>query len=388
MSERWRLVPLAEVLIQDLNYVDHVEPRLYPKLSVRLYGKGVVLDPPADGATVRMQKHQLAKAGQVILSEIWGKKGAIGIVPPEGEGALCTSHFFLFDIRRDRVEPGYLQVVFSSNFLELQLGFDARGTTGYAAVRPQHLLAAEIPLPPLPEQRRIVAQVDQVAEKLREAMRLRRETRDQVMSFVVSLNLKLAQDRMARLGELMILDERPEVVEAGKEYPRAGVKGFGGGLFLRAPLDVSQTTYRAFNRLFSGAIVLSQVKGWEGAITVCPPNLDGVYVSPEYRTFSCVPGMADPEYLSSLITTPWFWRRLTMATRGVGARRERTRPEAFLELVIPMPTVDRQEWAIPILKCLGFANLILLETVIGLDSLLPSILNRVFLSIPRPLESS
>ena len=38
-----------------------------------------------------------AKAGQVILSEIWGKKGAIGLVPPDGEGALVTSHFFLFE---------------------------------------------------------------------------------------------------------------------------------------------------------------------------------------------------------------------------------------------------------------------------------------------------
>jgi hypothetical protein len=37
--------------------------------------------------TLKMKRHQLAKAGQVILSEIWRKKGAIGFVPLEGEGA-------------------------------------------------------------------------------------------------------------------------------------------------------------------------------------------------------------------------------------------------------------------------------------------------------------
>ena len=58
-----------------------------------------------------MQRHQIAKAGQVILSEIWGK-GAIGFVPCEGEGALCTSHFFLFDLARDKVEPGWLAAIF------------------------------------------------------------------------------------------------------------------------------------------------------------------------------------------------------------------------------------------------------------------------------------
>jgi hypothetical protein len=78
----WPTVALGEVLTQYVEYIEAPESRMYPKLSVKLYGRGVVLDTPADGSTLKMQRHQLAKAGQVILSEIWGKKGAIGIVPP------------------------------------------------------------------------------------------------------------------------------------------------------------------------------------------------------------------------------------------------------------------------------------------------------------------
>jgi type I restriction enzyme S subunit len=114
----WPMVPLAEVLVQFREYIDAPELRIYSKLSVKLYGKGVTLDTPADGTNLKMQKHQIAKAGQVILSEIWGKKGAIGFVPPEGEGALCTSHFFLFDVRTDRMEPRWLQAIFTANYLE------------------------------------------------------------------------------------------------------------------------------------------------------------------------------------------------------------------------------------------------------------------------------
>jgi type I restriction enzyme S subunit len=95
---KWPTVPLGDVLIHNREYIEAPEPRQYPKLSVKLYGKGVRLDAPADGATLRMKRHQIARPGQVILSEIWGKKGAVGLVPPEGEGALCTSHFFLFDV--------------------------------------------------------------------------------------------------------------------------------------------------------------------------------------------------------------------------------------------------------------------------------------------------
>jgi len=180
MNKAYPLVPLSELLSQFTEYIDAPEPKVYPKLSVRLYGKGVVLDDPADGSLLKMKRHQLARNGQVILSEIWGKRGAIGFVPPEGDGALCTSHFFLFDVRTGRLLPRYLGAIFAANFLESQLGVEAKGTTGYAAVRPKHLLAARIPLPPLDEQRRIVARIEELARKLHTAQALQRENTEAV----------------------------------------------------------------------------------------------------------------------------------------------------------------------------------------------------------------
>lgn len=121
MSKAWSLVRLGEVLTHYQEYIEAPEPRTYPKLSVKLYGRGVVLDAPTDGSLLKMKRHQLAKAGQVILSEIWGKKGAIGFVPPKGEGALCTSHFFLFDVNKDKLNPKWLEAIFTANYLQEQL---------------------------------------------------------------------------------------------------------------------------------------------------------------------------------------------------------------------------------------------------------------------------
>ena len=94
MKHNWENSKLSNVLVQYKEYIDVPEPIEYKKLSVKLYGKGVLLDGVVDGAILKMRKHQLAKKGQIILSEIWGKKGAIGVIPDEGDGALCTSHFF------------------------------------------------------------------------------------------------------------------------------------------------------------------------------------------------------------------------------------------------------------------------------------------------------
>lgn len=174
-AKTWPAVALGDLLTLCPDYIDQPEWKLYRKLSVRLYGKGVVLDAPVHGSTLRMRRHQIARRGQVILSEIWGKKGAIGFVPEEGDGALCTSHFFLFDVRGDKIDPRYLQLIFVANYLQEQLDTEAKGTTGYAAVRPKHLLTARIPLPPLDEQRRIVARIEQLAAKIEEARGLRRD---------------------------------------------------------------------------------------------------------------------------------------------------------------------------------------------------------------------
>jgi len=196
MTSGWQTVQLYEVLKQDTNYVTELEPKTYPKLSVKLYGKGVVLDAPTDGANVKMQRHQFAKSGQIILSEIWAKKGAIGIVPKEGEGALVTSHFFLFDVVETKTLREFVGLLLKRNYFAEALDAHARGTTGYAAVRPKQFLSLEIPLPPLDEQRRIVERVEALATRITKAQSLREEA-DKEVNVLLSRATTYALDEQA-----------------------------------------------------------------------------------------------------------------------------------------------------------------------------------------------
>jgi type I restriction enzyme S subunit len=49
----------------------------------------------------------------------------------------------------------------------------AKGTTNYAAIRPQDVLRYLIPLPPLSEQQCIVARIERLAAKIEEARGLK-----------------------------------------------------------------------------------------------------------------------------------------------------------------------------------------------------------------------
>lgn len=236
MTNGWQTVQLGEVLKQDVNYVTELEPKIYPKLSVKLYGKGVVLDAPTDGANVKMQRHQFAKPGQIILSEIWAKKGAIGIVPKDGEGALVTSHFFLFDVDETKVLRDWVGLLLKRNYFADTLDSQARGTTGYAAVRPKQFLALEIPLPPLTEQRRIVAHIESLAARVNEAQRLREEADVETQAYINSAlnHLLVAKEHWTTKA---ITDV--STMSTGTTPPSQRIDYYGGEMQWYTPGDLS-----------------------------------------------------------------------------------------------------------------------------------------------------
>lgn len=250
--------------------------------------------------------------------------------------------------------------------------------TANVGLKEHDLQTVTIPLPPMAEQQRIVAHLDAIEERLTCVLKLRKGVHLEIEALTTSLHLSLARDRRTKMDQLLFLDEEQAVIVSGGSYPQVGIRSFGMGLFAKPAITGSKTTYRAFNVLRPGKFVMSQVKGWEGAVGVVDDNFDGWFVSPEYRTFSCINSECDPSYLSFLITTKWFRTQLSSATRGVGARRERVRPEKVLALEMPFPVIEKQRSAAKLLKSLDAGKHLSARCSTLEAALIPSILDRVF----------
>jgi type I restriction enzyme S subunit len=93
--------------------------------------------------------------------------------------------------------------------------------------------------------------------------------------------------------------------------------------------------------LFVGDVVYSKVKAFEGAVTVVPPSGSGRFVSPEFPVFS-VADSVDSHYLRHLLASEEFLNQLRGSSNGIGARRERVHPTAFLEIKVPLPDLPVQ----------------------------------------------
>lgn len=375
---RWPKVRLGDVMRVHIDAVPSTTLTTVNLAGVYGFGRGLFQRGPiAPRETTYKSFHRL-NAGDFVISSPKAWEGALARIPDEMDGWYLSPVFPTFRAT-DGLDTRYLDWYCKREAVWRQLQGKAKGMGARReSVSPAQFLSLEIPLPPLAEQQAIVSRLDTLADKARQVNERLDAIEQRAAALFLSLHHKLAGDRMRRLGDVVELHEESVPVRTDSEYPQVGVRGFGGGLFPKAAVAGTETSYRAFNRLYVDALVLSQVKGWEGALALCPAELAGMYVSPEYRTFRCIPGEATPAYIGELVRTPWFWSLLQDATRGVGARRERTRPEQFLNIELPMPLQDKQRNVVEILDRLSRLRSRHATIRQANEALIPAMLERIF----------
>lgn len=375
MNRNWPLIKLGDVLCP----IDRSEPAAslgeIEVAGVYGFGNGLFHRGPLVASSTSYKYYNRLVTGDFVISQPKAWEGAIAPVTKDFEGWYLSPVFPTFRPDEQRLSIDFLawyckQPKVWEQLKQLSKGMGARRET----VSSQQFLSLDIPLPNIREQEQIVDRISTVNNKLQSVGRLRSAIDDQLESLFLSLHND--SGTICKLGDLIELYEVKERIQPSESYPQVGVRGFGGGLFPKSAVSGTETTYKIFNRLYEDAIVLSQVKGWEGAIALCPKSLSGMFVSPEYRTFRCKPNTASPPYMQEVIRSQWFWKYLQEATRGVGARRERVRPEKFLAIELHMPSLARQEIIVSTLNALQIARGLRVAAQPGIDALLPSVLQR------------
>jgi type I restriction enzyme S subunit len=221
MNHPWPAVPLGEVLKHRKEFITIDDSQEYKRCRIQLHAKGIVLRDLIEGARIKTKEQQVCRAGEFLVAEIDAKVGGFGIVPEGLDGAIVSSHYFLFEIDQLKLDKGFLDYYIRTPTFRDQVS--ARGTTNYAAIRPRQVLEYSIPLPPLPEQRRIVAKIEALAARVGEANGLRhRAIRSTELILGSALYSILSPERIST--EYVSLGEIADI-KAGVTLGRINLRG-------------------------------------------------------------------------------------------------------------------------------------------------------------------
>lgn len=154
-------------IAQQSHDVVAVEPdQTYKTLGVLNRGRGVFERTPLQGAETKYPRFTHVVPGQLLYSKLFGWEGSVAVVPEGLEGFVVSPEFPVFDLRPE-VDPGYIRHAVSwSGFVEQM----ATSTTGLGQRRQRvnvsDFVTLTLPLPPIGEQRRIAAHLDDLAQSV------------------------------------------------------------------------------------------------------------------------------------------------------------------------------------------------------------------------------
>ena len=98
-----------------------------------------------------------AYPGDIVFSKIDARSGAIGVLPENIAKAVVTSEFPVFLPASGRIEGEFVKLVLRTGNFLAALRAKASGTSGRKRITPAAFADLRIPLPPLSEQRAMIA---------------------------------------------------------------------------------------------------------------------------------------------------------------------------------------------------------------------------------------
>ncbi|MEW6100205.1 MAG: restriction endonuclease subunit S [Pseudomonadota bacterium] len=339
----WPKVALGELLRRSDEAAALDPAAEYHEVTIKLWGKGVVSRGKVRGSDV-VSVRRVVRANQLILSKIDARNGAIGLVPPELDGAIVSNDFPSFEFRdTQRCDPAFMGwLVRSASFVELCKAASV-GTTNRVRIREDQFLDQQIGLPPLPEQQAIVARLDALAEKTREVeAHLDAVERDAEHLLALRFRDVIADAPLRPMAEVAPLVRREVSIDPDGIYPELGIRSFGKGTFHKPPLSGGEVGTKRLYRIEPGDLLFSNVFAWEGAIAIAKPTDAGRFGSHRFITCRAASDLATAEFLRYYFLTDDGMLKIGEASPG-GAGRNRTLGlEKLMAIEVPVPPLAAQ----------------------------------------------
>ena len=378
MTRALPLVRLGDVLLRHKDSLNIEDDEGYTRLTIRMNGQGVGIRDKVCGREIGTKRQFRVKAGQFLLSKIDARNGAFGLVPNDCDNAIVTGNFWAFDISTDRVVPRFIDLLTKTTlFVDYSIKASS-GTTNRLYLQEEKFAEQQIELPPIEEQKKIVARIDTVQQKMHAADKLRASIDKDIASLLaVRFQETLKQAPLLPMREVAPLVRRNVQLETNQQYKELGARSFGKGLFVKPDFDADAATWEKPVWIKVGDIVFSNIKAWEGAIGVAKPEHDGFIASHRYLTAVVKPEVALPEYLLYYLLSETGLTAVNEASPGTADRNRTTKQSALEAICVPVPLMAVQKQFVDLKHTIEQAAAVRARQMVSVEAMLPALCNQV-----------
>jgi type I restriction enzyme S subunit len=393
VNNSWPLVPLRE-LLKPVSRPEPVDPeKTYKILGAHWYSAGLYIKDVLPGSEIRADRVYRVEGGDFVYNRLFAWKGSFAVAAKEHTGCYVSNEFPCFSVNHDRADADYLWKYFSrSSAWDEALSLSTGGTpTSRNRLKEEKFLALKISLPPLPEQRLIVARIESLAAQIHEAHTLRQQAVEESDTVwergAATLFDSLQQKSPTKtLGELV-------TIRGGGTPSKADPYYWEGQIPWITPKDMkvreiddaidhisARATEETAAKLINPGAVLVVVRGmilahtFPSAVLRVPAainqDMKGLISKDEIL----------PEFLCS-----FFWannfRILDLVEKSTHDTRK-FQTNKLLDISVPVPSLSEQRRIVAELDALqaqmDALKKLQVETAAQLDALLPSILDQAF----------
>lgn len=222
------------------------------------------------------------------------------------------------------------------------------------------VMNARVALPDLPTQKRIAAFLDRETARIDELIALRtrfeakvKESREALIaSLLVGLPeenqrpsttnwLENLPSQVARERAKVHFQERVQLSETGDE--ELLTVSHLTGVTRRSEKNVNMImaeSHEGYKLVQPNDLVINTMWAWMGAMGV---SKEAGLISPAYGIYRPTSGKLLPEYVDLLVRSKPFVAEATRRSKGIHSSRLRLYPDAFLDMRLPVPTLEQQD---------------------------------------------
>ena len=398
MKQEYRNVRLGSLLKRAERFEDKDPLKEYQFAGTYSFARGIFAGERKFGSSFQLPRIQRVRKGDFIYCKIMAWEGAFGIAPEEVDNCVLSGAFVVYDIDRSQVDEQYLAYYFKIPEMWKSIGEQSTGTNvRRRSLHPEQFEDTLMSLPPLEEQCRIVARIEELAGKVEEARGLREKALMSTEKIIASAVSHLSFDEASWTNMYASVLSSKGSVRSGPfgsqlhhdEFVDTGIAAIGTRdvqvhqFVLKSGWYITPQKFEQFKRyqVFPGDILGTIVGASIGRFCVVPENVPLAFTTKHVIAVTLDQSRFLPDFVSYFLNFHERCRK-SLFSKIEGSAQPSLNSTKILETEIPFPPLSEQARIVAYLDDLQAKTDGIKQhqarTQGELDGLLPSILDKAF----------